>query len=150
MRLVRTLLPALLAWFVTGGAIADETFDVRLSPTPRDASMKTQIAGHGTARITLRGMKLTIAGNFSAFPSPATRAALHRGPAVALRGPAIHDLTVSSSTSGALTAEIVLSADELAALEAGQLYIQIDSELAPEGNIWGWLLPAAVPMIRDR
>ncbi len=27
--------------------------------------------------------------------------------------------------------------DELAALETGQLYIQIDSELAPDGNIWG-------------
>ena len=150
MRLVRTLLPALLACAVTGAVVADEAFDVRLSPTPRDASMKTQIAGHGSARVTVRGNKLTIAGNFAAFPSPATRAALHRGPAVALRGPAIHDLTVSSGTSGLLTAEVTLSPEELAALEAGQIYIQIDTELAPEGNIWGWLLPAAVPMIRDR
>jgi hypothetical protein len=112
--------------------------------------MKTQIAGHGSARVALRGDRLSIAGNFAAFPSPATRAALHRGRAVALRGPVVHPLTVSSGTSGALSAEVTLSAEELTALAAGQLYIQIDTELAPEGNVWGWLLPAAVPMIRDQ
>jgi hypothetical protein len=150
MRLRRTLVALLLAGCVCVGVHADESFDVRLSPAPRDASMKQSIAGHGTARVTLRGNRLTIAGNFSAFPSPATHAALHRGPAVALRGPAIRDLTVSSNTSGALTAELTLDATELVALEAGQLYIQIDTATAPEGNIWGWLLPATVPMIRDR
>jgi hypothetical protein len=150
MRFHQTLAALLLAGCVCDGVHADETFDVRLSPGPRDASMKQSIAGHGTARVTLRGNRLTIAGNFSAFPSPATHAALHRGPAVALRGPAIRDLTVSSNTSGALTAELTLDAAELAALETGQLYIQIDTAAAPEGNIWGWLLPATVPMIRDR
>ncbi len=150
MRLRQTLAALLLAGCVCVGVHADESFDVRLSPAPRDASMKQSIAGHGTARITLRGNRLTIAGNFSAFPSPATHAALHRGPAVALRGPSIRDLTVSSNTSGALTAELTLDAAELAALEAGQLYIQIDTATAPEGNVWGWLLPANAPLIRDR
>jgi hypothetical protein len=140
----------MLACCATAAARADETFDVRLSPAPRDASMKQSIAGHGTARVTLRGNRLTIAGNFSAFPSPATHAALHRGPAVALRGPAIRDLTVSSNTSGSLTAELTLDAAELAAFDAGQLYIQIDTAAAPEGNVWGWLLPANAPLIRDR
>lgn len=150
MRLRQVLAVWLLASCMSVGAHADESFDVRLSPAPRDASMKPSIAGHGTARVTLRGSRLTIAGNFSAFPSPATHATLHRGPAVALRGPAIRELTVSSNTSGALTAELTLDAAELAALEAGQLYIQIDTAAAPEGNVWGWLLPANAPLLRDR
>jgi CHRD domain len=150
MKLGQVLAVVLLAGCMSVSAHADESFDVRLSPAPRDASMKPSIAGHGTARVTLRGNRLTIAGNFSAFPSPATRAALHRGPAVALRGPAIRELTVSSNTSGALTAELTLDAAELAALEAGQLYIQIDTAAAPDGNVWGWLLPANAPLLRDR
>jgi hypothetical protein len=129
---------------------ADETFDVRLSPAPRDASMKEAIAGHGTVRVALQGSRLTLTGRFAGFPSPATRAALRRGAAVALRGPAIRELTVSSGTSGTLTADLTLDAKELAALEAGQLYIEIATALAPDGNVWGWLLPAAAPVVRDR
>lgn len=149
MKLGRALGVLLLIGCV-GAAHADETFDVRLSPAPRDASMKAQIAGHGTARVTLRGHDLTIEGEFAAFAAPATHAALHQGPAVALRGPAIRNLAVAPNTSGALTAEITLSDAELDALHAGQLYIQIGTALAPEGNVWGWLLPATVPMVRDR
>jgi hypothetical protein len=36
---------------------------------------------------------------------------------------------------------VELSSRQANALRAGQLYIQIDSESAPEGNLWGWLLP---------
>ena len=132
------------------GAHADERFEVRLAPAPRDASMKQAIAGHGTAEVTVTGNRVAIAGFFGGFPSPATGAALHRGPAIALRGPAIHALEVSGGTSGTLSAELTLGAEELAALNAGQLYIQIATATAPDGNVWGWLLPAAVPMIRDR
>jgi RNA polymerase sigma-70 factor (ECF subfamily) len=39
-----------------------------------------------------------------------------------------------------LTGSIDLSPDQLQALRKGQLYIQISSEKAPDGNLWGWLL----------
>ena len=140
----------LVALLACGAAQADERFEVRLAPAPRDASMKQAIAGHGTAEVTVDGNRLAISGTFAGFPSPAAGAALHRGPAVALRGPAIRALEVSGGTSGTLAAELVLGDEELAALNAGQLYIQIATAAAPDGNVWGWLLPAAVPVIRDR
>jgi hypothetical protein len=153
MKLERALAVVMLA--ISAAALAppsaaDESFDVRLSPAPRDAAMRKSIAGHGTASVTLSGNRLAINGTFAGFPAPATKAELRRGPAVAMRGPAIRVLTVSTGTSGTLSGAFTLSADELAALNAAQLYIQVASETAPDGNVWGWLLPAAAPIVRDR
>jgi hypothetical protein len=35
---------------------------------------------------------------------------------------------------------VELSRAEAQALRDGRIYLQIDSEPAPEGNLWGWLL----------
>ena len=139
---------AALTWRVA--AATRESFDVRLAPAPRDAAMRKTIAGKGAARVTLTGNQLTIEGTFDGFPSPATHAELRRGAAVGMRGPAIYDLTVSNGKSGTLSGSFMLSDDALAGLNAGQLYIQVASEGAPDGNVWGWLLPAAAPIVRDR
>jgi hypothetical protein len=141
---------ALAALAITFASAADESFDVRLSPTPRDAAMRQSIAGEGSARVTLRGRELTVEGTFAGFVSPATRAELRAGNAVGVRGPALRELTVTASTSGTLRGAVTLDDAALAALEAGRLYIQIASESAPDGNVWGWLLPAAAPIVRDR
>jgi len=153
MKLERALAVVMLAIVAIAFArpsAADESFDVRLSPAPRDAAMRASIEGRGTAHVTLRGDRLTIEGSFEGFTTPATHAELRQGPAVAMRGPAIHALTVSTGTSGTLSGSFTLSAEELAALNAAQLYIQVASESAPDGNVWGWLLPATVPIVRDR
>jgi hypothetical protein len=129
---------------------ADDAFDVRLAPAARDALIKTKIGGRGTAHVTLRGKTLTISGTFEGMPGAASRAELRRGAAVGVRGPAIAELTASAATNGTLAGEIALDDAGLEAFNAGQLYIQIASELAPEGSVWGWLLPAVAPVIRDR
>ncbi len=38
------------------------------------------------------------------------------------------------------TGSLDLTPEQVQALHVGQLYIQISSEKAPEGNLWGWLL----------
>ena len=48
------------------------------------------------------------------------------------------------SRSGSFKAVVQLSAQQRQALEKNALYIQIHSEKAPEGNLWGWLLPQEV------
>jgi hypothetical protein len=57
-----------------------------------------------------------------------------------VRGPAIADLTISKATSGTITGSIDLTPAQLASLHKGGLYIQIHSEKAPNGVLWGWLL----------
>lgn len=142
-----------LAWLAilfASAIAADESLDVRLAPAPRDAAMRQAIAGQGSASVTLRGRELTVEGTFAGFVSPATRAELRAGSAVGVRGPALHVLTVSAGTSGTLRGSVTLDDAALAAFEAGRLYLQIASESAPDGNVWGWLLPAAAPVVRDR
>ena len=117
-----------------------EKFRTRLAPVAMDSSMRSSIAGTGSASATLSGNRMTIAGTFTGLRSPATAAKIHIGRITAVRGPAIFDLTVASSTNGSIEGAFDLTTDQIADLKQGKFYIQIDSEKAPEGNLWGWLL----------
>jgi hypothetical protein len=119
---------------------AAQTFKARLSPVPIDLTMQATVAGSGTATATLSGSKLTVAGTFEGLKSPATTAAIHRGAARGVRGPELARLTVSSATSGTITGSLDLSPQQVADLHSGRLYLQLHSEKAPDGNLWGWLL----------
>ena len=57
---------------------------------------------------------------------------------------AIGDLTVSKDTKGVVGGSVELTDQQLQALNKSALYIQIHSEKAPDGNLWGWLLPEEV------
>jgi hypothetical protein len=122
------------------GAQAPETYKVRLSPVPVEAKTRENIAGIGSATATLVGGKLSIMGSFEGLRSPAVDAKVHQGPVTGVRGPAILDLTVAHATSGMVNASLDLAPQQIESLKKGKLYIQIDSEKAPDGNLWGWLL----------
>src|SRR6185295_6197045 len=122
------------------GAQPQDTFKARLSPVPIDISMQNVIAGKGTASAVLTGTKLSITGSFEGLRSPATLAKLHLAPVTGVRGPAFADVTVTKAASGMVTGSVDLKADQVESLRKGRLYIQIYSEKAPEGNLWGWLL----------
>jgi hypothetical protein len=49
-------------------------------------------------------------------------------------------LTLAGEVAGKVTGQIKLDASQLAALRSRKLYIQIDSEKAASGHLWGWLL----------
>lgn len=119
---------------------AARTFRARLSTVPIDVTMQATVAGTGSATATLTGSKLTIAGTFEGLKSNATFAKIHKGPVRGVRGPELFDLTVTPSTTGSISGAIDLTAQQIADLQAGRLYIQLHSEKAPEGNLWGWLL----------
>jgi hypothetical protein len=117
-----------------------ETFKARLSAVPADARTRKELAGLGSATATLSGSKLTVMGSFDGLLSPATTAQLHAGVMAGVRGPVVADLTISSATSGTLSGTVDLNTEQLEQAKKGGLYIQIQSEKAPEGVIWGWLL----------
>ena len=102
--------------------------------------MREFVAGNGSAEATLAGNELTVIGRFEGLKSEATRARIHIGPVTGVRGPAAYELEVSKAMAGTISGVVELSDDTLARLDAGHLYIQIDSDSAPEGNLWGWLL----------
>lgn len=116
-----------------------ETFKARMSPVPIDLTMMSTIAGSGSVTAVLAGKQLTLTGNFEGLRSPATTAQIHRGPK-GIPGPAILDLTVSKSQKGAISGSFELTPEDITDLRNGRWYVQIQSERAPDGNLWGWLL----------
>ena len=137
---MRALLVLTIACALSLTAQAPETFKVRLSPVPVEAKTRPDIAGIGSATATLAGAKLSITGSFEGLRSPALDAKVHQGAVTGVRGPAILDLTVAHATSGMVNASLDLAPQQIESLKKGKLYIQIDSEKAPDGNLWGWLL----------
>jgi hypothetical protein len=132
---------ALVALLSTPGvAQGQERYKVRLATVPMDGGMRNTVAGTGSATAVLTGTKLTVDGTFEGLLSPATGAAVHRGPAMGVRGASFAPLTVSKAPKGTLSGSIDLTPEQIQALKKGQLYIQISSEKAPDGNLWGWFV----------
>ena len=120
-----------------------KTYRGRLSSVPIDFAMQATVAGSGTVSGVLNGSKLTITGSFEGLRSPATIAQVHKGPVRGVRGPVVADLTVTKAadpTSGTIGGTLDLTSIQVADLEKGRLYVQLHSEKAPDGNLWGWLL----------
>jgi hypothetical protein len=116
-------------------------FRARLATVPIDLAMQKTVAGRGAVRATLTGRTLTLEGDFAGLVSPATIARVHVSPRKGMRGPAVHDLHVDAATTGVIMGQVTLTPDQVEALGAGRLYVQLHSEKAPDGNLWGWLLP---------
>jgi hypothetical protein len=123
-----------------GAAQGQEKYKVRLATVPMDGGMRGTVAGTGSATAVLTGSKLTVNGTFDGLLSPATTAAVHRGPVMGVRGPSFGVLTVSKAPKGTLSGSIDLTPEQLQALRKGTLYVQIASEKAPDGNLWGWFV----------
>ena len=134
-----------LSLVVAAGLVAQQpkTYRARLSPVPIDVSMQANVAGTGSMTASLAGNKLTLNGTFEGLRGPATIAQLHKSPTRGMRGPVVAELTVakgSEPTSGTITGTLDLTPLQVTDLEKGRFYIQLHSEKAPDGNLWGWLL----------
>ena len=123
---------------------APEAFQITLTPVARSNATQMTAVGRGTADVALEGNKLSINGMFGGLASPATDAHLCQGIGIGVSGSCSNDLTVSPASSGSVSGTLVLNAKQIAALRAGQLYVQINSQKAPApaGNLWGWILIA--------
>ena len=132
--------------FVTALTVAVQAqtgqYKARLSVVPLDIAMQNTVAGSGTVNATLNGTTLAVTGTFTGLKTPATVVRVHRGPKMAMRGPALGDLSATAATSGTITGTIELTREQIDDLAAGRLYVQLHSEKAPDGNLWGWLLAA--------
>ena len=125
----------------SGLAQSSEIYKARLTAVPADARTRPSLAGIGSATGTLTGTRLSISGSFDGLLSPATTAQLHSAVAAGVRGPVIGDLTISKATKGTISGSADLTPLQIESFHKGGIYIQIQSEKAPEGNLWGWLTP---------
>jgi hypothetical protein len=130
----------------TAVAAADGTFTAALGWVPIGGAERNDVAGEGKVAATLSGSKLSIMGSFEGLPAKVTAARLHLGVAKGARGPgggaAIADLRVTGVTNGTVAGDVRLSAEQVEALKAGRLYLQIYSEkgVPPDhATLFGWL-----------
>lgn len=141
------VLLALCASMADGADVArfaqrgEDRFRARLATVPIDLAMQAGIAGQGSITAVLAGDTLTITGDFTGLKSAATVARLHASPVRGMRGPVVFDLMVTGTTSGAINGKVPLTPQHVDDLKQGRLYVQLHSEKAPDGNLWGWLLP---------
>ena len=141
-RSLRRLAAPAMAFLLCGGsAFAADTYQANLGPMPLDQANNKNMLGRGDATATLDGKTLTVSGSFSGLPSSATRAHLFVGLAIGVPGTEGLDLNVTAADSGTVSGTLKLSPKQAAAFRTGKLYVQIDSQKAPAGNLWGWLLP---------
>jgi hypothetical protein len=138
---MRRLSLAVLVALSATPVLADD-YAARLTAVAYDGAMRANVQGDGHVSASLDGRKLTVRGDFNALPSAATGARLYSGPGIGVPGPALLDLQFAGQSEGTFQGSFTLSAAQLAALKRGHVYVQINSQKAPDGNLWGWLLPA--------
>lgn len=151
-RRVATLALACLAAIAAASAFAagDASFTAALGWVPIGGAERNDVAGEGRVTATLSGSKLSVTGSFDGLPAKATAAKLHLGVAKGARGPgsgaALGELRVTGATSGTVSGDVRLSAEQVEALKAGRLYLQIYSEkgvLPDHATLFGWLASEA-------
>ena len=115
-------------------------YEAELDPAPFDATNRADVIGSiGNATATLSGNTLTVQGTFSNLASPAKGGSFRIGLAKGVPGDAIGNLTVENARQGSFAGTVKLNSAQLAALKRQALYIRIDSEKSPDGNVQGWL-----------
>jgi len=130
--------------FATAPAFAADNYQTDIGPTPKNGRQGANVQGRGTVLATLDRTTFTIRGKFAGLSSPATAARLRMGNVMGGTGPAIGDLKVPQAKSGEISGTFTLTPAQVAGLKVGKLYIMLDSQSAPKGNLWGWFQPAHV------
>lgn len=115
------------------------TYKARIAPMPVPSFTPT-VVGTGTVTATVTGTKLSISGTFEGLNTPATGGRVHKSPKPGIRGEVLFELTVSKGTSGTISGAFDLTAAQVQEIAQNRYYVQLHSEKAPEGNLWGWLM----------
>lgn len=140
---------ALLATLALTAPAFAADYQTNLGPMPLDDETKTIIDGRGQATASYDGKTFTVKGDFRGMPSNAISAHIFSSHLPGMPGPKVFDLEVTKAPSGTISGSFTLTAAQQRLLRTGKLYVQINSEKAPEeypwgpkGTLWGWLFPA--------
>jgi len=130
-------------------AFAADNYQTDIGPTPKNGRQGANVQGRGTLLATLDKNTFTIQGKFAGLSSPATEARLHIGNVMGGTGPAIGDLKIAQAQSGEISGTFTLTPAQVVGLKVGKLYVMLDSQSAPKGNLWGWFQPVHVTVPDD-
>lgn len=129
-----------------GGEMADQRLEVLLSGDQQVPPVTTDATG--SASVTLIGDAMTVSGDFSGLSSPVveiadTPAHIHMAP-LGENGDVIFPLNVSTAEdgmSGIFSLSTTLTPEQIDAFSAGELYINIHTEMHQGGELRGQITP---------
>ena len=119
-----------------------ENYQTTINPTPLATTNRQNVVGLGTVQATLTGNKLSLHGTFAGLATPATDAHLCLSFVMGGPGASFQDLQVTQAANGEIHGEATLTADQVKGLKDGKMYVLLNSQKAPKGNLWGWFEPA--------
>ena len=125
-----------------GSMMMDSSLEVALTGDQQTPPVMTEATGSAT--VALSGDTLTITGDFSDLSSPQVGGHVHMA-AAGTSGDVIYPLNISADAdglSGVFSLSTSLTAEQVAAYESGDLYINIHSEMNPNGEIRGQIVPS--------
>lgn len=137
----RAFLSLVTVMLTATAALADQSFDFRLSPGPRLVGTRAESSGSGRVRAELKGNVLTLSGDYHGLLAASPTAQLMMGPLPGVRGPKLADLTITPAVNGTVSGKVTLNRQAMAAFAKGGLYVEITSAPAPDGDLWGWVMP---------
>lgn len=130
-----------LAWGVAASSDATNYYS-SLDAVAFTMETRALVTGRGSVQASRDGSRTAFRGHFAGLAAPATRVTVRLGNGVGVPGREIAALPVAPSLrAGSFQGTLELSAAQLAGLSSGHVYVRIDTETAPEGALWGWLLP---------
>jgi len=143
---VRTL--ALLAALALVANAAAQTTPLKVFTadlSPKNVVPPVQTGASGFAVAVLNGHQLDVLGSFLALSSPVATelrggAHIHQG-GPNDNGPILYSLNVDGTVAGSIRGTFDLTDAQVKALEAGDLYVQIHSELHKPGEMRAQLEP---------
>jgi hypothetical protein len=129
---------AFLMLGTSAAAQSGQLIRARLASAPPLGVPRETVEGSGAVWWSLNGNTLEINGSFEHLASPATVARIHIGQMTAVRGGPVFDLMVRKTpdgTSGLISGQATLSAEQIRALEDGRIYVQLYSEGTTDGHL---------------
>lgn len=129
--------------FAWGVAASSDVTSYHTSLEAVAFTMETRalVTGSGSVQATRIAARAEFRGSFAGLAAPATRVTVRLGSGVGVPGEEIAALSVAPSLrAGSFEGAVELSAAQLAGLRSGHVYVRVDTETAPEGALWGWLM----------
>lgn len=130
---------------IVAGSGVDDSLSTRLDSVAYTNETRDLVAGEGrvTAQVSRSGV-VTLDGYYEGLASPVTRIVVLKGPRTGVPGKeqlASFDVD-PPATRGTFSKSFQSTKANRDALMAGHVYVQLATETAPDGALWGWIVRA--------
>ena len=127
---------------MSGGSALNSALEIALTGDQEVPAVTTEASGSAT--VSISEGTLTVTGEFDGLSSPQVGGHVHMAAAGAT-GEVLYPLNISAAEdglSGVFSLSVSLTPEQVTAYEAGELYLNIHTEMNPNGELRGQIVLA--------